>query len=59
MMRTTTETAMRKAKHGYRISQILQDNQGWIALIRSNQVVARFSSWEAARKAYRAAVSSL
>ena len=47
---------MRKAKHDYRISQILQDNQGFIALIRGAQVVARFSNWDDAKKAYRTAV---
>lgn len=44
-----------KAK--YRICQIVQDAQGWIALIRGDTVVARFSNWTDAKAAYRAAVA--
>jgi hypothetical protein len=41
------------AKHGYRIAQIVQDNQGWIALICGEVVVARFTNWTDAKAAYR------
>lgn len=44
--------------HGYRISQITQDGQGWIALIRHKEVVARFTNWVAAKAVYQLAVKS-
>lgn len=43
-------------KHGYRICQIVQDAQGWIALVRGPEVIARFTNWTDAKAAYRAAV---
>ena len=40
----------------YRISQIIQDGQGWIALIKDNSIVVeRFTNWTDAKKAYRRA----
>lgn len=40
----------------FTVRQIVQDAQGWIALtINDEDVIARFSSWDAARAAYRMA----
>lgn len=50
-------TKQMSAHHGYSVCQIVQDAQGWIALIRHGEVVARFSSHKEARAAYRAAVA--
>jgi hypothetical protein len=42
------------AKHKYRVSQVTQDGQGWIALIEDSRIIARFSDWTEAKAAYRA-----
>ena len=40
----------------FTVRHILQNGQGWIALtVNDAVVIARFSSWEAARAAYRMA----
>ena len=41
-----------------RVCQIVQDAQGWIGLLRGNEVVARFTSWTDAKRAYQAARKS-
>jgi hypothetical protein len=41
----------------YRIAQIIDwtDGQGWIALIRGAQILAKFSNWADAKVAYKSA----
>lgn len=38
-----------------RVSQIVIDGEGWIALIRDSQVIGKFTNWKDAREAYRKA----
>lgn len=48
---------MSKSKHGYRVSQVVTNGEGFIALIKGNEIVGRFANWTEARAAYRAAVN--
>ena len=40
-----------------RVAQIIDwsDGQGWIALIRGTEILAKFSNWADAKTAYKAA----
>lgn len=44
-------------KHGWRVSQVVSGGEGFIALIHGAEIVARFTNWDDARKAYRLATA--
>jgi hypothetical protein len=42
-----------KANQNLRISQIIHNAQGYIAITRGTQIVSLFTSWEEAKEAYK------
>ena len=49
---------MAKFKHDYRCSQVVQNGEGFLALIKGNEIVGRFTTHADVQAAYRAAVKA-